>query len=367
MKIKIDNKLIEQGYISKRKHPEFAYYIYNYTPKTQYSQMWNEDTMRCRGLILDGEGNVIARPFKKFFNLEEYVENSHLGKLPEYKSFDAYEKMDGSLGILYLRPDKELSMATRGSFESEQAKKGEEILNKKYGYGWSGLRVYSKLYTFLFEIIYPENRIVVNYGKSEDIILLAAINNATGEEVSYEDLTIFCDRWKLPLVKKYDFSDIAFVMSCQEPNKEGFVIKFDKGLRVKVKFAEYKRLHKILTGVSTKTIWELLRNNQNMSEILEVVPDEFYNWVKDTEKKLKKEYLHILKVCQLYLSLNPSLTEAIEYGILSKVASNMKEHKYSSVLFALWKNRNYEHIIWRIIKPVYEKPFTETTKRNRFK
>ena len=60
--MQVNKQLIKDGYISERKHPECDYYIYNYTSKAQYQKQWEEDTMNCRGLILDGEGNVIARP-----------------------------------------------------------------------------------------------------------------------------------------------------------------------------------------------------------------------------------------------------------------------------------------------------------------
>jgi RNA ligase len=87
-------EMIANGYIVKRQHPTFPIAIYNYTAKAQYENVWNEATLTCRGLICDIDGNVVARPFRKFFNLEQ-VES-----LPD-KPFDVYEKLDGSLGILY--------------------------------------------------------------------------------------------------------------------------------------------------------------------------------------------------------------------------------------------------------------------------
>ena len=72
-------KYIEEKFISEQKHPELDLWIYNYTPKCMYEKKWDNITMSCRGLILDKNGNVIARPFKKFFNYEEYLsENKDL-------------------------------------------------------------------------------------------------------------------------------------------------------------------------------------------------------------------------------------------------------------------------------------------------
>ncbi len=85
----------------------------------------------------------------------------HLPSLLKSSNFDVYEKMDGSLGILYWIDDKPF-LATRGAFESEQAIKGTELLRKH-----QNLNKLNRNYTYLFEIIYPSNRIVVDYGAEE--------------------------------------------------------------------------------------------------------------------------------------------------------------------------------------------------------
>ena len=64
-------------------------------------------------------------------------------------------------------------MATRWSFTSEQAIRGMEILKRNYPVFD---KVWMKEYAYLVEIIYPENRIVVDYGK-EKITLLSVVLN----------------------------------------------------------------------------------------------------------------------------------------------------------------------------------------------
>ncbi|MGF2075356.1 RNA ligase, partial [Enterococcus casseliflavus] len=88
--------------------------IYNYTQKTQYEQYWTEETSVCRGLILDSHDRIIARPFRKFRNIEEYGPDW----TPPAEPFDVTTKLDGSLGITYLTPDG-IQIATRGSFTSD--------------------------------------------------------------------------------------------------------------------------------------------------------------------------------------------------------------------------------------------------------
>jgi len=355
MKYKVDRNLIKEGYISERKHPEFDYYIYNYTAKTQYEQMWNEQTLNCRGLILDGQGNVIAKPFSKFFNIGEYSEHSFLGKLPNWKYFDVFNKMDGSLGILYTRPDGKYSIATRGSFESEQATVATEIWNEKYNFVKLGDN-----YTFLFEIIYPENQIVVDYKDMKDLVLLAIIHKETGEELGYEDLLKFAQILKCPITEYYgrkSYNINAFKkLGAEIPEgAEGFVLRFDNGLRVKIKSDEYKRLHRLITGVSNKSIWELLKEGQDVDELLNQVPDEFYAWVKQTKEDLQCQYYAIEKHCQQMVG-----RACLECNSRKEVAELFKEQRdYMGVAFAIWDDKPYEHIIWKMLKPKYSKPFRE--------
>lgn len=362
MKLNLKNldTLIKDGYISQRWHESAPYQILNYTAKCQYEKgMWNETTLQCRGLILDKDNNVIAKPFSKFFNYEEYGEGSNLGTLPKYNSFEVFDKLDGSLGILYRMPDGEFRIATRGSFESEQAKVGTEILKANYK---NPELIFADNYTYLFEIIYPENRIVVDYGGKKDLILLTAINIPSGEEFNISDFLRINIEGGVPIVKRYDgikdFTTIKKDLS--EPNAEGFVIRFDTGLRIKLKFEEYVRLHRLITGVNNKAIWDLLRNGESVDELLDRVPDEFYNWVKKTKEELEKEYSMIALYCKVCLSNIATLEWAEEEGIIKETAEQIKKSKYPSVIFAMWRNKEYKDVIWKLIKPEYSKPFKES-------
>jgi len=138
--LEILNKYYEEGWLIKQTHPTLPLTIWNYSISTQYEGHWDDVTLMCRGLVTDDEGNIVARPFKKFFNMEE---NMHVPT----KEFDVYEKMDGSLGILFFYVNQWV-FASRGSFISDQAIKGKELLRK---YNLDELDVEN---TYLFEIIY---------------------------------------------------------------------------------------------------------------------------------------------------------------------------------------------------------------------
>ena len=331
------NKLqtyIAEKYIQETAHPNGELFIYNYTQNTQYERKWDDLTLNCRGLILDKNQNIVARPFVKFFNYGEIGDQI----IPD-EPFEVFEKMDGSLGILYWWKNTPY-IATRGSFMGTQAQFGTKILHEKYAPIFSFL---DKNKTYLFEIIYPENRIVVDYGATEDLVLLAIIDNETGEDLPLQDIGF-------QLVKRYDgLKKIEKLKSLEEENREGFVLKFQNGLRLKVKFEEYLRLHRIITQISTTDIWEHLKDKHPLDEILDRVPDEFYDWVKKTVANLQAEYTEIEDYCNAnFTVLEDRKSTAIYFQSL----------KYPKVLFGMLDKRDYSTMIWQIIKPAWSKPFS---------
>lgn len=317
---------IEAGYINEQPHPSAPLRILNYSQRAQFDWRWNAETMQCRGLIVDHQWNIASRPFPKFFSVEQ------LNGIVPVEPFEAYEKMDGSLGILYF-VDGKPQIASRGSFTSDQAQRASAMLAARYPHAR-----FDPDYTYLFEIIYPENRIVVDYGDREELVLLAIIETATGKEWplhAYDSV--------FPVVKRYDgIEDFAELMVTQDGAREGFVVRFESGQRVKIKFDEYKRLHKLLTGVSPKAIWELLRSGDDLTKAIERVPDEFFEWVRQTEKCLRAEFAAIEETARSEMTVGGSRKE---------IAERFKKCQYPSVMFSMLDGRDYSDQVWRMVKP----------------
>lgn len=334
------NKYVDDGWVVKNDHPSLPLSIYNYSRTTQYEGRWDYITLRCRGLILDENGNIVAKSFDKFFNMEELSDS----ETPN-ESFEVFEKMDGSLGICF-HYEGEWHMATRGSFNSEQSIKGRELLNN-YNYK-NGL---IPGHTYLFEIIYPENRIVVNYGDYEGLVVLAAYHNETGKEVSIDEMV----NEGFDIVKKYDgVNDFTKLKGIISSDAEGYVIRFKGGMRMKIKGDEYVRLHRILTNFSTTDIWELLRTNGNLNEFLDRVPDEFDNWVKETVKDLVMRYENIEKEYKWIYEHILLIENSNDRKVFAELS---KRYSHPSILFKLLDGRDYSSYIWKILKPKYSKPF----------
>jgi len=324
--LKLAQEEIESGYINAQFHEEAPLIIFNYTNKAQYDWHWTKATKQCRGLIVDQNGNYIARPFPKFFSVDQLN-----GKVPN-EPFTVYEKLDGSLGILYHIGD-EVRIATRGSFVSPQAIEATKIYQEKYRHV-----ELDRSLTYLFEIIYPENRIVVDYGDTRDLILIAVIDTATGIEQDLPEIGF-------PLVKTFDgINDFEEVLALEDEGKEGFVIRFESGQRVKIKFAEYKRLHQLLTGVSSKAIWHLLSIGSDLTDIIDRVPDEFYEWVSTEENEFRRQFAEIEAKARSQMIFDKSKPR-------KDIAAHFKTCEYPGIMFSILDRKDYVAQIWRLLKP----------------
>lgn len=328
------------GWLRSQIHPTYPLRIYNYTEKTQFEGKWDYVTTACRGLVVEiPSGKLVARPFPKFFNIEE---NKHRAT----DSFEVYEKIDGSLGILF-RYQGQIILATRGSFTSDQAVKGLEILYKKYGLYLDSLFTYrtegaKNAKTILLEIIYPENRVVVKYDE-EKLVMLGAYDKYH-LEMNYENLPPWPD-----YVKRFDGLDYKSIKELNWPNSEGFVVKFDNGSRCKIKFEDYVRLHKVMTNFSSKAVFECLKKGKNLDEVLKDTPDEFYANIKSFADELKSKYKEIEDDAK-------SMFDAISnIKNRKKFAEEAQTTPYADLLFKMLDGEDYSDKIWRRIEPKYER------------
>ena len=341
------NEYKEKGLLKSQTHPTLPLSIWNYTPTVQYSQNWDDITKQCRGLVIDEEsGEIVARPFSKFFNLEE---RKHI-PTPE---FEIYTKLDGSLGIVF-NYKGEWVFASKGSFTSPHSQFLKSKMKEKYE---EALRYMSPLNTYLFEIINPEFKIVVDYGLVKDVFLLASFNNKDGKEC-LDALDLF--RPLLNVVQTHpglSSKTLYDLKNLNTPNEEGFVIRFSNGERCKIKFSEYVKLHQIITGVSNLTIWRMLMSDEKFSdEVLETIPDEIYDWIKNTIEDLEGQFniierAHMTEVKRIRkMKLKTKKAIAME---IKRTASN--NDMYDWLMFQLMNHKSYKHKLWKILKPNHER------------
>jgi putative RNA ligase len=296
-KLKPYYDLVEQGYLSKQESGDLV--LFNYNDQCTYERFWNEYTLSARGIIFNKiTEEIVARPFPKFFNLSE-LENKSLPQPPMDEKYDVYEKVDGSLGILYQDTNGEMKIATRGSFTSPQALKATAMFNYKHPNfvkvnNINTFGTFVKYNTLLFEIIYPENRVnagarlVTDYGSLETLILLGAINKETGKDADYKTLQELSQCLNLPLAKKYNLTipEMVELKKTLPMQEEGWVVRFENGFRVKIKGDEYLKFHKLINSISPLSIWEKMVDGNLNDEYKKTIPEEILPEVNELEQKL---------------------------------------------------------------------------------
>lgn len=334
---------INDGYIRTQTHPTRPLRILNYTELAQYKREWNDVTRNCRGLIYNTATlEVVARPFPKFFNHGE----DHHSTFNLDEPVTVTDKLDGSLGIVYLDGLGYPTIASRGSFASEQAVKADEILCEKYPSWRPPADV-----TVLFEIIYPSNRIVLDYGPVEDLVLLGGVNIETGQTLTPSDIL-----WDGQCAEILPFNTFAEALAAPpRKNAEGYVVHFrTSDVRIKIKQDDYVALHKIVTGWNERTIWEMLATGKDYETLLAGVPDEFHSWAMGIAEDLNNSYDgHI------------GMAHAIHHGILDALPEGFERRDYANAaalypearpaLFQLLDGRDISEWAWKKIRPTFTK------------
>lgn len=231
-------ELEKQKLLSCQKHEAIDLLVWNYTPKAKRHKKWIPEVKIARGLITDLKGNIKYRPFEKFFSWEDHLNKRFSLKDVPDEPYKVFNKLDGSLGILYWIKDEPF-IATPEGFINRQAMIGSVILRN---YDWKKI---NKRYTYIFEIIHPDKKVFVDYGGSMAIILLAVIDTKTGKELDLEkNYADFPYLKEVPVHNK----SIKELKEDQKYNQRGYVLLFKSGLRVSVEFDSYikgSKKHKI--------------------------------------------------------------------------------------------------------------------------
>lgn len=252
--------------------------LFCYTESCVYDRGWDDTTLMARGLIVDRERReLVATPFPKFFNLGE--NNGVLPDLP----FETFEKVDGSLIIIFWH-DGRWKCSTKGSLVSDQA---------AWASGWLGNCDWSHLTpgtTYLAEAVYPENRIVVRYDES-GLILLSAYDE-DGIEAPHSYIMDVASRIGWRTAERHACESVAELVSVAKAlpaTREGFVLRFSNGHRLKLKGEEYCRIHRMVSRLSPLSVWESMMNGDDLLSLRRQLPEEFWSDFDAIEAALNHE------------------------------------------------------------------------------
>ena len=374
------NRCIADGYVSVRPHPKDSRLkILNYTAKCQYAGMWSPVTKACRGLIIHLRGEdaigknavVVARPWEKFFTLEQIesgwaLKDEEDGRaiagnhVPLTEPAEVTDKIDGSMLVLYELAGNAM-FATRGSFDSAQAKAANDFLARNISSaGRTCLKdAIREGYTLIFEYVSPGNRIVISYGK-EDVVFLGGVVTATGRYASP-----LC----FPLIKEhFTVTEVLPATTLQEAlelppreNAEGVVVRsLANNVQYKIKQEDYLRMHRLICNLTSRALYERwLMSTEDPAafrdftiSIMDVLCEADFGKVDEYLRSLDEEYSRLLKrsyYIHKEIALSLESDERKEYVEKAKATAPDLFH----VLMSLYDN-DYDRavsVIAKMLKP----------------
>jgi RNA ligase len=320
-------ELLDKGLVREKKHSVLPIALYNYGEITQFTGQWCDYTKALRGTVLDIEGNVITKGFNKIFNHSEPQGKDVLDELQK-EDYSVYDKVDGSLIIVTRTDEYGLLVHTRGSFESEQALIASDFLKNKYEDV-----VFPKGYSFLFEIVYPENKIVLNYGDKEELILLNAVDLSNGLYIGLSEAKELLE-WKYDCAEELSIKDIYM----NRENREG-VILVNSHHAVKVKQEDYIEMHRIRSHFSKKMIMKQLMEGTPFLELCELYPDEFHETINVWGNEFFSTYELLKDKIEITFNKYKNIETKKEF-VLSVLNSNYKP--FTHILFDLYDKKCVE-------------------------
>ena len=282
-------------YIQEKKFGNIS--SFNFTPKAFSKGVWDEQTIKARGLYIDTvKGKVVARAYEKFFNINERKETK-FDVLQHKLQFPVavYVKENGFLGIVsYNEYEDDLFIASKSTIAGEFAGWLKDMLYA----GVSAdnimkMKEYIKEHnvTFVFECVDMENDPhIIEYSESKLFLLDIVYNQMDFAKYEYEEMCHVADQFGLvhkekafEIATQQEFFDWYFEVleedyEYNENKIEGFVIEDSAGYMVKLKLAFYQ-FWKHMRAVSQETF----KNGyiRNTSALTTPTANEFYAWVKE--------------------------------------------------------------------------------------
>lgn len=349
---------IASGHVRRRQHPELPLSVYAYAEKCLYEGRWNAVTATCRGLVVDDlTGEVVATPFAKFHALGAHTGGApYAAALPD-EPFEVFDKVDGTLGVVFHFAGA-WQVATKAAFASTQARWAMRWLAAR---DTSGLTVGT---TYLAEIVYPENRIVVNHAGRRTLVLLGAFaadgteiplaeaaqewRSTGGEVVSVRPAPSITELARLAAESRdLDGTELTGLEA------EGWVVRFASGLRVKIKLDDYIRLHGTITHTSERTVWEALAAGHDLSTLFTDVPDEFIGWVDRVADRLRREHAEWIDAAQRAFALIGETPDRRTFAERVRAAA----YTPHAAMFNLLDGKSINSMAWQAVKPANTDPY----------
>lgn len=319
------NNAISDKSVKIIKHPVYPISLISYTKNCCTYGNWNDTTMKCRGLVYDNTSmDIICIPMRKFFNIEEGY-NIH-----ETEDYTIFDKLDGTLCILFFYNGEPI-VCTKGAFDSVQSKLAKSIIRANPVYKDS-INSLDTNYTYMFELISPADRHVVDYGAEVSMIFIACTDNRTAEDMDIRKINnLYGDIFRIPTIfESVNWHSIRDQYDGE--NKEGFVIRFSNGNRIKLKFNEYWHKYGSKNMLSERKLIKMKLVDIQFTEAqLESFDEETRLYKDKLETEIEKKVSDILY---------DALIDYDDTNDIDTIISEFKKSKYRNILFRLLKSND---------------------------
>lgn len=341
---------LNNGNIKASRNDETGLTVLKYTEQLSYKRIWDEATLQSRGLIIDDDGEIIARGFNKFFNKEE-LENIYDIKVNYDKPVTVMPKLDGALGIAF-KHDDQWVVSMGGSLNSKLSEDATALFNEKYKD-----TPYKDGKTIVLEIINPQTKVVTDYGDENDLHLIGATDRK-GAWISPDDI-----QWSGPRVetRRLTLNDLIKEGDPKD-GSEGYVIMQDDGLMYKMKHESYKTLHKSRYVVNDKSVYEAVSEGK-FDEFAETIPEEFRPELEKIREKLNTKIENITREAEVWSERVPKSSDREErYQWIKK---NVPNHYRKLVIDKELNQLDITESIFKMARPGAMKKKHNRNKRRR--
>lgn len=271
----------------------------------------NPYALEARGISFDENGAIASRPLHKFFNVGERS-SSMLSEIESRPLHGVFEKMDGSM-IATCRVGSGFLMRSKKSFSSGVAKLAQCLVDQSAQLTSFCQEITRRNLTAIFELMHPEQRIVVAV-PDISFRLLHVRDNVTGEYVLLNPSHVVHDlieQYHIPQVERHLLSLPVAQQSLEEmTGREGYVYQFENGDMVKAKSPWYLRLHGVVTFLRRRDV-ALAALHENLDDIKSALREVGIDIekVEQVESELKNDLLDLQSHIDQVLEEDKSLTQ----------------------------------------------------------
>lgn len=290
------NAIANSRHVVAKKLPDNLMSL-NFTKDAFYNAIWNDITIKARGLFVDQTtGEVIARSYNKFFNFGERSEKDIEVQNLIYPLRIA-RKENGFLGIIsWDHRNNKMIVASKSTTKAEYVGYFKDVLDQVNKQNLDLILDICKKnnVSAIFEVCHPEDVHIVDYNKEKKLFLLDFVKNSLdieGHDIMFSqrllnrchDLLDKNDQYLKIVEYQYVNSEEEYKYIAEKyltnDNIEGYVCTDRSGKMYKQKSDSY------LLWKRRRRILESIYSNYNIPEEIEEEEKEFIEFLKRSETK----------------------------------------------------------------------------------